>query len=84
MCQKRKGNVNCVEVEQSFNEFNLFNINSDIYVPPEIIYVKVNGTDILMEIDSGAATSVITEYFFKNKLLNYKKIPFFKECYKFY
>ena len=65
---KSNTNDNNVEVEQpfkEFNEFNLFNIkngqvSNDAIFPPELISVKVNDNLIQMEIDSGAAASVIT------------------------
>ncbi|XP_003241242.1 uncharacterized protein K02A2.6-like [Acyrthosiphon pisum] len=85
---KSNTNVNNVEVEQPFNEFNLFNIkngqvSNDVNCPPELINLKINNNLIQMEIDSGAAASVITEQFFYDRLSNcklkhtYKKLNFF-------
>lgn len=85
---KSNTNINNVEVEQPFNEFNIFNINNgqiknDSIFPLEHINLKINNNLVQMEIDSGAAVSVITEQFFNTKLSNcklkcsYKKFNFF-------
>lgn len=51
--------------EQPFNSFDLFNVKMVSYVPPIMITVNINGVRVNMEVDSGAAGSIITEGFLK-------------------
>ncbi|KAL4131395.1 hypothetical protein QTP88_008711 [Uroleucon formosanum] len=76
ICKNKKliGNVevtngNRVDV---IDKFNLFNMKPDSHIPPELISVEINNKILNMEIDSGAARSVLTENIFKEKWSNMK------------
>lgn len=58
--------------EQPFNEFDLINIKTDLYEPPVMISVKINDNLVNMEVDLGAAGSIVKDGFFKSFLSNCK------------
>jgi len=77
ICKNKKliGNVEVMSDDcmDYVDEFNLFKIKpdtkpfQDAHVPPELLAVEVNNKNLNMEIDSGAARSVLTESVFKEK-----------------